>query len=82
MIYSEKYLGEVLKTVYDNAPRNEQVLMIHLFGIKYGHIIEGSHFKIVNIVAHAGISESYKTEISKGVKLSHFVQIIPEKDTF
>ena len=81
-MYTEKVLGEKLWDMYDNAPRNEQVLMIHLFGIKYGNIIESYDFKIANIVAASGINESYKTEVSKGIKLGKYVTIKPEKDTF
>ena len=68
-------LGEELKRMYDNAPRNEQVSMIHLFGIKNGELIINNDIKAVDIVHAAGINDSYKTEVSKGIKLSKYVEV-------
>ena len=82
MIYSEKILGEILRKMYDNAPRNEQVLMIHLFGIKYGGIMEENGFKSADIIKAANMNESYKTEVSKGIKLGKYVEIKKDKDIF
>ena len=56
--------------------------MIHLFGIKYGNVIINRNYKISDIIQASGINESYKTELSKGIKLGKYVQIIPEKDIF
>ncbi|MCH5148651.1 MAG: hypothetical protein J1G05_04720 [Clostridiales bacterium] len=82
MIYSEKSLGQILRDMYDNAPNNERVLMIHLFGIKYGDIIVNRNFKIANIIQESGLYESYNREVSKGINLGKYVQIKPEKDIF
>ncbi len=75
MIYNEKTLGDKLRELYDNAPRNEQVAMIHLFGIRYGEIILSLNIKIADIVKCSGISETYKTEVNKAVKLAKYVNI-------
>lgn len=64
-----------LKELYDNAPRNEQVAMIHLFGIKYGEEILSNKIKPADIVKAAGISDTYRTEVSKAIKLSKYVDI-------
>lgn len=72
MIYSAKILGGILRQLYDNAPRNEQVTMIHLFGIKYGEIIKANKIKAADIVREAEMNDSYKTEISKAINLSKY----------
>lgn len=68
-------LGKELKKMYDTAEEGEQVTRIHLFGIKNGETIINNGIKISDIVHAAGINESYKTEVSKGVKLSKYVDI-------
>ena len=80
MYSKEKYelvfaLGNELKRMYDTAKEGEQVTMIHLFGIKYGESIKENGLKIADIVRAAQINESYKTEVSKGVNLSKYVDI-------
>ena len=78
-MYTEKELGQMLRNKYENAPRNEQVLMIHLFGIEFRQLILDKKYKIANIIYEAGINESYKTELSKGVKLGKYVEIKSDK---
>ena len=82
MLFTEKNLGQILRNMYDNAPHNERVVMIHLFGIKYGDIIENRNFKVADIIREAGLYESYSREVFKGINLGKYVQIKPEKDTF
>ncbi len=50
--------------------------MIHLFGIKYADEIKESGIAPKEIAKDADINESYGTEISKGMKLKKYVQII------
>ncbi len=52
----------------------EAVAMIHLFEIKYASEILSSGESKKAIAKEAGIPDSYATEISKGVKLSKFVE--------
>ena len=66
-------LGKELKKMYDTAEKGEQVTRIHLFGIKNGEKIINNRIKVSDIVQVAEINESYKTEVSKGVKLSKYV---------
>ena len=82
MVYSKGWLGSKLREMYQNAPHNEQVLMIHLFGIKYADIIRQYGYNAREIVEASGINESYVTELSKGMRMSKYVEIKPEKDTF
>jgi hypothetical protein len=70
-------LAQKLKDMYFNAPQGEKVSMIHLFGIKYSEEIKECEASTKEIAKAAGINESYGTEISKGVKLGHYVNIKP-----
>lgn len=68
-------LGERLGSMYHGAERGDAVVMIHLFGILYAEQIKGSKAAVKEIVAAAGISESYVIEVHKGIKLAKFVQV-------
>ena len=68
-------LGLKLKEMYDNALDGEKVAMIHLFGIKYSAEIQESGASFQDISVGAGLSQSYGTEISKGAKLSKYVNV-------
>lgn len=61
--------------MYRNAERGDAVVMIHLFGIQYADQIKASAVAIKDIVAAAGISESYVIEIHKGIKLAQYVRV-------
>ena len=66
-------LGAKLSEMYNNAPKGDAVAMIHLFGIKYAAEIKNDAFSKKDIIEQSGISSSYLTELSKGVKLSEYV---------
>ena len=68
-----KELGDKLSDMYYNAPKGDAVAMIHLFGIKYASEIKKSEYSKKDIITASGISESYLTELTKGVKLSEYV---------
>ena len=68
----QKKLGVKLKDMYDNAPIGEKVAMIHLFGIIYSKEIKLAGVK--NIIDESGISSTYVTEVSKGMRLSKYVK--------
>ncbi|MBP8850452.1 MAG: hypothetical protein KBG80_07840 [Breznakibacter sp.] len=68
-------LGLILKEMYDNAPKNEQVANIHLFGIKYADDIKREGFKATEIIRTSGLQKSYSVELSKGMKLSKYVKL-------
>lgn len=70
---TEMKLAEILKDMYENAPRGEQVAHIHLFGIKYADEINTNNLKSIDIIRRSGINKSYATELSKGIKLSKYV---------
>lgn len=66
-----KELGVLLSDTYNNAPRGGQVVNIHLFGIDHGDAI--SIAGIREVIEAAGIPESLRVELNKGVNLSKFV---------
>lgn len=72
-----KELGGKLREMYTNASKGEAVAMIHLFGIKYAAEINNNKFSKKDIIKASGISESYLTELTKGVKLAEYV--VPKK---
>lgn len=64
-------LGGILADMYNNAPKKEQVTMIHLFGVKYAEDIQ--KVGIREVVEQAGIHSTYRTELNKAVKLAKYV---------
>ncbi|TPE65939.1 HTH-like domain-containing protein [Halalkalibacterium halodurans] len=66
-------LGKILGSMYKSTPDNEKATYIHLFGIKYDDIILRNKYSSSEIVKSAGIKESYKAEVKKGVNLSKYV---------
>lgn len=72
---TENQLAEILKNMYEKAPKGEQAVQIHLFGIKYAYIIKENKYKVSDIIKMSGLHESYATELNKGIKLSAYVVI-------
>ena len=66
-------LGAKLNEMYCNAQKGDSVAMIHLFGIKYSKEIMQSNYSKKDIITQSGISTSYLTELTKGVKLANYV---------
>lgn len=66
--------AKLLKTmVQQGKANNEIVVHVHLFGIRYAEEIAG--MSLQELTERAGISETYKTEIRKGMNLSRHVQV-------
>lgn len=68
-------LGNILRDMYNGAPKGYKVTNIHLFGIKYADIITRNNYSVKEIVKSSGLNESYATEVSKGIKLSRYVEV-------
>lgn len=64
-----------LKEMYEEAPKNEQVVNIHLFGIEFGELIKQNNYRVSQIIELAEMKKSYAVELSKGIKLSKFVKL-------
>ena len=82
MVISKALLGKKLKEMYDNAPHGEQVLMVHLFGIKFADIITQNGYTTKQIVDASGLNSPYQTELNKGIKMAKYVEIKKAMDTF
>ncbi len=70
-------LGEKLAEMYARKGENQST-MIHLFGVLYAGEIEASKASAGEVVRAAGLPESYKTEVRKGMNLSKFVRLRDE----
>ena len=68
-------LGKILKDMYDDAQRGDQVAMIHLFGVKYADEIRKNEYTPKEILKSVNMHESYQVEINKGIKLSKYVMV-------
>ena len=65
--------GQILRQMYDQAPKGEMATQIHLFGVKYARELELLSLK--DVVEQAGISGSYVTEVNKGKNLAKYVTV-------
>lgn len=72
---SEYELGQILKKMYDEAPKGERALNVHLFGIKYADILCSPDISIKEVVKNSGLQITYATEVTKGVKLANYVEV-------
>ena len=68
-----KELGSKLFIAYSESARNEQIVSLHLFGIKYADDIK--KFGIKEVVDESGIKSSLRTELNKGVNLAKYVKL-------
>lgn len=68
MIISKNLLGQKLKEMYENAPHNEQVLMIHLFGIKFADIIKANGYNAREILEAANMNLHIRLRSIKELK--------------
>ena len=64
-------LGKTLSEMYTNAPKNEQVTMIHFFGVKFAEDIQ--KVGVREVIEQSGKHSSYITELNKAVKLAKYV---------
>lgn len=77
VIMTETELGNKLREMYETTSENKTA-MIHIFGLIYADEIKKSQISPAVIAKTAGISDSYKTEISKGMALSKYLELKPE----
>jgi hypothetical protein len=65
--------AQYLKEMYCDASRGK-VLSVHLFGIRFASELDGMPLK--EIVARAGLPESYDIEVRAGINLAKYVREI------
>lgn len=68
-------LGKILKDMYDDAQKGEQVAMIQLFGIKFANEIRENEYTPKDILKSVDMPESYQVEINNGIKLAKYVRV-------
>lgn len=66
-------LADQLRVACQSAKKGDTVVTIHLFGIEHAAALKGLDLKA--LAARAGISETYGTELRKGVRLADYVTI-------
>jgi uncharacterized protein YunC (DUF1805 family) len=71
-------LANALREMYKRAKRGERATAVHLFGIRYADQLGGAPIK--EIVLRAGLTESWGTEVRKGMKLAQHVELNLAKD--
>ena len=64
-------LAEVLRNMWDSAPKGGKTPMVHLFGIRYADELEG--MDLAALAELAGRPRSMGTEIRKGRNLAQYV---------
>lgn len=67
-------LGTRLKEMYETKGANKAA-MIHLFGILYADEIRLSNIRPEDVVKAAGLNDSYKSEVRKGINLATYVDL-------
>ena len=70
---TNEQLATDLRIACERAGEGERVVTIHLFGIERAEDLKGR--SLTEIATLAGIPATYGTELSKGVKLSSYVQL-------
>ena len=73
--YSIDELGAILKEMYTHAKGSGQVAAIHMFGFKFGNVIDKCGYSSKKILEAAGMGDTkYDAEISKGVNIYRSVK--------
>ena len=67
--YSIEELAEILSNMYNNPQSTGKSMTPHMFGLKYGEIIEKNNYSVDAIATAAGLTEAYSKEIRKGVNI-------------
>ena len=71
---TEKELADTLQRMRLNAPINDKVTAIHLFGIRYAKELSSPEISIPTVARLAG-AHNYPSEIYKGIRLAQYVDL-------
>lgn len=72
---TQNELSNKLKIMYDNAPKGEKAVTVHLFGIQYANELSDKNITIKEVVKAAKVPNSYYVEVAKGINLARYVKI-------
>lgn len=73
---STEELGQILRQMYETAPRWEKVVQVVHFGILYSDHVKRRAYKIAEA---AGIQKEYGGHIAIGVRLAAYVTVKPTR---
>ena len=62
-------LAVILRNMYDNPENTGKAMTPHVFGFKYGAVIDKNSYSAEAITTKAGLPESYAKEIRKGTNI-------------
>lgn len=65
--YTIEELSAILTEMYNGS--DNKTTAIHMFGLKYAEAIKNLGTSVVDIVKNSDISDSYHTEVSKGIRI-------------
>jgi hypothetical protein len=66
-------LARKLRERTDHPSRGGKVVELHLFAIEHADSLQ--NVSLTELLARAGMHESYKTELRKGINLAPFVHV-------
>ena len=66
-------LAGILSEMYRNAPADEAMTMIHLFGVRYADAIHDCGATVPAIVRMSELPNNLHTELYKGIRLARYV---------
>ena len=66
-------LSAILSRMYDEAPRGEKVLAVHLFGIRHAKDMAAAGTTARAVVAGSTVGDRYRTEVRKAMNLARHV---------
>ena len=62
-------LVDILRNMYNNPEATGKSMTPHIFGLKYGEVIDKNDYSIEEIAQQAGLTDSYAKEIRKGLNI-------------
>ena len=72
-------LATILRDMCKSASKDEKTETIHLFGIIYASELNKEGISVKDVVNKSDIEESYHVEVSKGIRLSKYIETVKYK---
>lgn len=70
--YTIEELGEILTEMYNGS--GNKTTAIHMFGFKYGEVIDSNGYAATKIISASEVPESYHVELNKGTAMYRVVK--------
>ena len=62
-------LVDILRNMYNNPEATGKSMTPHIFGLKYGEVIDKNGYSVEDLAQRAGLTDSYAKEIRKGINI-------------